>query len=42
LGQHNHDILGELLGLGAAELEELEQQGVIGTKPRMPSAKKAI
>ncbi|HBW99629.1 MAG TPA: CoA transferase, partial [Gammaproteobacteria bacterium] len=40
LGQHNHDILGELLGLGAAELEELEQQGVIGTKPRMPSAKK--
>ena len=42
LGQHNHDILRELLGLGAAELEELEQQGVIGTKPRMPSAKKAI
>ena len=42
LGQHNHNILGELLGLGAAELEELEQQGVIGTKPRMPSAKKAI
>ena len=42
LGQHNHDILGELLGLGADELEELEQQGVIGTKPRMPSAKKAI
>ena len=42
LGQHNHDILVELLGLGAAELEELEQQGVIGTKPRMPSAKKAI
>ena len=42
LGQHNHDILGELLGLGAAELEELEQQGVIGTKPRMPSAKQAI
>jgi crotonobetainyl-CoA:carnitine CoA-transferase CaiB-like acyl-CoA transferase len=42
LGQHNHDILRELLGLGAAELEELEKQGVIGTKPRMPSAKKAI
>ena len=42
LGQHNRDILGELLGLGAAELEELEQQGIIGTKPRMPSAKKAI
>ena len=42
LGQHNHDILGELLGLGAAELEELERQGVIGNKPRMPSAKKAI
>ena len=42
LGQHNHDILGELLGLGAAELEELEQQGIIGTKPRMPNAEKAI
>ena len=42
LGQHNHDILGELLGLGEAELEELEQQGIIGTKPRMTSAEKAI
>lgn len=41
LGQHNSAILGELLGLGAAELEELEQLGIIGTKPRMPNAKKA-
>jgi crotonobetainyl-CoA:carnitine CoA-transferase CaiB-like acyl-CoA transferase len=39
LGQHNHAILVELLGLSADELQKLEQQGIIGTKPRMPSRK---
>jgi hypothetical protein len=29
----------ELLGLSADELQKLEQQGIIGTKPRMPSRK---
>jgi crotonobetainyl-CoA:carnitine CoA-transferase CaiB-like acyl-CoA transferase len=32
LGEHNHEILGERIGLGAAELARLEQQGVIGTR----------
>ena len=41
LGQHNHAILVELLGLSADETQQLEQQGVIGTKPRMPSGKSA-
>ncbi len=34
LGQHTHEVLGELLGLGADELGELEAEGVIGTRPR--------
>ncbi len=33
LGQHNQDILGGLLGMGAEEVEALEQEGVIGTRP---------
>ena len=41
LGQHNHAILGELLGLSADELQALEQQGIIGTKPRMPQREKS-
>ena len=32
LGQHNHDILGDRLGLPAIELERLQQTGVIGTR----------
>jgi benzylsuccinate CoA-transferase BbsF subunit len=33
LGEHNRDILGELLGLSGEEVEVLEAQGVIGTQP---------
>ena len=36
LGQHNREVLGGLLGLGDAELAALEEQGVIGAKPRLP------
>lgn len=38
LGQHNTEVLGELLGLSHDKLIELAQQGVIGTKPRMPGS----
>jgi crotonobetainyl-CoA:carnitine CoA-transferase CaiB-like acyl-CoA transferase len=31
LGQHNREVLGGLLGLSAAELDQLEAEGVIGT-----------
>jgi crotonobetainyl-CoA:carnitine CoA-transferase CaiB-like acyl-CoA transferase len=34
LGQHNAEILHELLGLGDAELAELEAAEVIGTRPK--------
>lgn len=33
LGQHNHDVLKELLGLSADEIANLEQKQVIGKKP---------
>ncbi len=33
LGQHNHEVLGGELGLSIEELAELEQKGVIGTRP---------
>ena len=36
LGQHNHEVLGGLLGLSEEELGELEEQGVIATKPNLP------
>jgi crotonobetainyl-CoA:carnitine CoA-transferase CaiB-like acyl-CoA transferase len=34
LGEHNHEVLGEL-GLDAAEIAELEAAGIIGRAPRM-------
>lgn len=33
LGQHNRQIYGQLLGLTEGEIADLEQRGVIGTKP---------
>jgi crotonobetainyl-CoA:carnitine CoA-transferase CaiB-like acyl-CoA transferase len=33
LGQHNREVLGELLGLDAARLDELEAQGVLVEEP---------
>ena len=33
LGQHNRQVYGELLGITPAEIDRLEQDGVIGTKP---------
>jgi crotonobetainyl-CoA:carnitine CoA-transferase CaiB-like acyl-CoA transferase len=33
LGEHNHDVLGELLGLSAQEIATLEAQGIIGSRP---------
>ncbi len=35
LGQHNREVLAELLHLSDAEIRHLERQGVIGTKPRL-------
>jgi crotonobetainyl-CoA:carnitine CoA-transferase CaiB-like acyl-CoA transferase len=33
LGQHNHEVLSSILGLTPAEIEALEAQAVIGTRP---------
>jgi crotonobetainyl-CoA:carnitine CoA-transferase CaiB-like acyl-CoA transferase len=33
LGQHNHQIYSQLLGLSRSEIEDLEREGVIGTRP---------
>ena len=33
LGQHNYQVYGELLGMPEQEVQSLEEQGVIGTKP---------
>ena len=35
LGQHNRRVLGGMLGLCDAQLEALDRQGVIGSKPRL-------
>jgi len=34
LGEHNAVVIREILGMSAAELEELEREGLIGTRPR--------
>ncbi|HTY16119.1 MAG TPA: CoA transferase [Myxococcota bacterium] len=34
LGQHSREVLHELLGLGDGELDVLERDGVIGTRPK--------
>lgn len=36
LGQHNRQVLGELLGLSAAEIDALERDGIVGTEPVVP------
>ena len=36
LGQDNDYVLTEILGLSAQELSALENQEIIGTKPRLP------
>lgn len=33
LGEHNRDVLGDLLGLSGQEIAALEAQGIIGTRP---------
>ncbi|MDP3766960.1 MAG: CoA transferase [Dehalococcoidia bacterium] len=35
-GEHNREVLGGLLGLSDDELRDLESQGVIATKPKLP------
>ena len=37
LGQHNNEVLQEILGLDGRELDRLRDAGVIGERPRMPS-----
>ena len=36
LGQHNHEVLSEVLGLTADQIATLADKGIIGTKPRLP------
>ena len=37
MGQHNRDVLGGILGLDDEALAAFEAEGIIGTRPRMPS-----
>jgi crotonobetainyl-CoA:carnitine CoA-transferase CaiB-like acyl-CoA transferase len=36
LGEHNHDVLGGILGLGADEIAALEAAGIVGDRPVVP------
>ena len=36
LGQHNREVLSELLDLTDADIDELEERGIIGDRPRLP------
>ena len=36
LGQHNREILREVLGYGDAEIDALIAEGIMGTKPKLP------
>ena len=38
LGQHNKEVLSKILGLNQNDIDRLKQIGIIGTKPKMPSA----
>lgn len=40
LGQHNHEVLREMLGLSKAEIADLERNEVIGTVATLPKPKK--
>jgi hypothetical protein len=42
LGQHNREVLQSLLGLSDAELEKLEEDGIIGTAPARKSRRRAM
>ena len=33
LGQHNHEVLGDLLGLATHQLLDLEARDIIGNRP---------
>ncbi len=41
LGQHNDEVLGGLLGLSKADLEQLGRSGVIGSEALPPAERKA-
>ena len=40
LGQHNRDVLTGFLGLTADELASLEENGIIGNKPKLTKLNK--
>jgi crotonobetainyl-CoA:carnitine CoA-transferase CaiB-like acyl-CoA transferase len=33
IGEHNQEVLGKLLNLGAEEIADMERTGLIGTRP---------
>ena len=39
LGQHNKEVLGGILGLSDDALASLEEDGIIGTKPKLACSK---